>query len=193
MSIVKLVFLASMLSCHQAGDCVQTPSFELPPIQERGLASYYGDPKKHNDGGMHGSITATQERFRPEKQHCASRTIPLNTIVLIEDVKTGNRAWCRVNDRGPYGADLYSGGWGIKMYLGEGRYLVRKRSPDGGWGVKEIYTENPGQWRGVMDLTYGTAKALDFDFRAGLNPIRIRYWNTKRSPRLSDLRTQLPN
>lgn len=190
MSVLKLMFLTAMLSCHQGGECVESPSYEMPPVQEQGIASYYGDPQKHNDGGMHGKITATGEQFQPELQHCASRTIPLNTIVLVEDVRTGNRAWCRVNDRGPYGADLYEGGWGVKMYLGGGKWLIRKRTSYG-WGEKRIVDRNPGEWRGIMDLTYGTAKALDFDFHRGLNHVRIRYWK-KASPRKFALRTELP-
>ena len=195
MSVVKILFLASMASCYSGPECSPDPhmKFEVPPVQQRGLASYYGDPGKHNDNGMHGKITATGERFQPLEQHCASRTIPLNTIVLVEVVGTGKRAWCRVNDRGPYGADLYTGGWGIKMYLGDGQWLVRKRMPDGSWGMKEVRTSNPGRWRGVMDLTYGTAKSLDFNFHTGLNEIRIRYWKEPSRPRFSDLRVQLPN
>lgn len=151
MSIVKLLVLTTMFASYQAGEAPNVPSVEVPPVAQVGLASWYGSGDGTNDGGLHGAITATGERFDPSLQTCASRHIPLNTMVLVEDVKSGRRAWCRVNDRGPYGA-MFEGGWVLKI----------RRS-------------DPGRWRGVMDLSRGTAKALGFNFRSGLNQVRLRY------------------
>jgi len=145
--------MAAMYSHAATGGEFILPDIETPPVQQEGVASWYGGGK--GDNGLHGKFTATGEAFLPRRQTCASRSISLNTVVLIEDPKTGNRAWCRVNDRGPYGA-LHEGQWVLKLSSNE-----------------------PGEWRGVMDLSKGTAKALGFDFRAGLNTIQIRYHSTR--------------
>lgn len=150
MSLVKFGVMFSLYLSAQTGPPIEIPKVTLPPVQQRGLASWYGGGD--GDGGLHGKVTATGELFKPEKRTCASRRIPLNTVVLVEDVRTGTRTWCRVNDRGPYGA-TYKGEWVVKF----------RRS-------------DPGKWRGIMDLSRGTAKSFGFSQRAGLNPIRIRYF-----------------
>lgn len=174
MNAVKIIMLTAMAMCYQSDpDCVKLPEIEKPPVQQEGIASYYGSGKA-SENGMHGRVTATGEPFIPSDQTCASRTIPLNTVVMVESVKTGNVAWCRVNDRGPYGARLYEGGWAA-MFRVRGGYVIRRRV-DGDWGPRVFYDKSPGRYRGVMDLSFGTAKALDFDFRRGMNPIKIRYY-----------------
>jgi rare lipoprotein A len=148
----SLLKFGVMLALYAHAETPATPSdytLGMPPVQQVGLASWYGGGD--GDHGLHGKITATGEVFDPSAQTCASRTIPLNTVVMVEDVRSGRRAWCRVNDRGPYGA-IYQGDWIIKTS-----------------------SHQPGKWRGVMDLSRGTAKALGFSFRSGLNPIKIRY------------------
>jgi rare lipoprotein A (peptidoglycan hydrolase) len=176
MSVVKLMVLTAMFAHYQAGEPVDLPSVQVPPVQQAGVASWYGGGS--GDNGMHGRRTATGELFDPSLRTCASRSIPLNTMVLVEVVKTGNRAFCRVNDRGPYGANLHEGGWGIKVPISGGQYLVRQRE-GGGWGPKRYVDESPGRWRGVMDLSKGCAEALNFDFRSGLNKIKVRYWRDR--------------
>lgn len=164
---------------------------QWPPVQQEGTATYYGA----GESGMHGKITATGEEFNPEDHTCASRTLPLNSIVLVENVKTGSWAYCRVNDRGPYGARLNEkagGGWAA-MFRRKGYYAVRRRS-GGRWLKPERYERKPGRYLSIMDLSYGTAKALGVDLEAGRNPIRVRYWegHLPVSPRLLDVyRTSL--
>lgn len=151
MGLAKLVIMLAMYS-HSVENEWEFPEVRLPPVQIEGIASWYGGG--NGDNGLHGKITATGEVFLPRKRTCASRSIPLNTVVLIEDPETGRRAWCRVNDRGPYGA-MYEGQWVLKLT-----------------------SDDPGEWRGIMDLSRGTAKSLGFNFRSGLNTIRVRYFDT---------------
>lgn len=154
---------------------------EMPPVQQEGLASFYGAGEK----GMHGRLTATEEIFDPMDHTCASRTIPLNSIVIVEDVSTGNWTYCRVNDRGPYGAKLYNragGGWAMMIKRGRKGYQVRRREA-GKWQPSEWFDRRPGKYRGVMDMSYGTALALGVNLDAGLNKVRIRYW--KENPKYS--------
>jgi len=61
-----------------------------------GQASWYGV------GNWHGSVTANGEDFDPSDYTCAHRTADFNTYLLVVNMKTGNFAVCRVNDRGPY-------------------------------------------------------------------------------------------
>lgn len=144
----------------------------IPPTQQEGLASWYGGGS--GDNGMHGRITATGETFNPDDITCASRDIPLNTIVMIEDVKTGNRTYCRVNDRGPYGAVKPDGTW-VAMFKTSKGYITRGH--DGrGWTKRKLHKTKPASYRGILDMSRGTAKSLGVDLNQGLFEIRIRYW-----------------
>lgn len=136
------------------------PEIDVPPVQQEGFATWYGD------GNWHGDITANGEEFKPLDQTCASRQIPINTVVLVEDKSTGRRVWCRVNDRGPYGALYSDGTWGVKLSRGD-----------------------PGEWRGVMDLSLGTARALaQTKGRPPNHQIRIRYYSDQQPFNLARLK-----
>jgi rare lipoprotein A (peptidoglycan hydrolase) len=158
-------------------------SIQLPPIQQEGLASFYGAGEQ----GMHGKITATGEVFNPLLHTCASRTLPLNSLIVVQDLDTSRWTICRVNDRGPYGARIhkkYGGGWGA-MYRRHGKYVVRRRS-QGSWEKEEIFERRPGKYRGILDMSYGTALALGVDLDSGLNRVRVRHWpgHLQVSPRM---------
>jgi rare lipoprotein A len=64
-------------------------------IVAEGSASFYHDT-------LAGRRTANGERYNPEAQTCAHKTLPFGTILLVEDIKTGKSVHCRVNDHGPY-------------------------------------------------------------------------------------------
>jgi hypothetical protein len=144
----------------------------LPPIQDTGLASYYGSDLP-SEQGMHGQVTASGIPFDPSQRICASRSLPFGTIVVIERVRTGDWTWCVIEDRGPYGAILEDGSWAAMFRRGS-QYVVRRRS-GGVWNAEEVYDERPGTYRGIIDLSLGTAEDLGFDFDKGLNRIRLRY------------------
>jgi rare lipoprotein A (peptidoglycan hydrolase) len=59
------------------------------------VASWYGYRE-------HGRLTASGHPFDMTKDTAAHRTLPLGTIVLIENLKNGKMAIARVTDRGPY-------------------------------------------------------------------------------------------
>lgn len=179
MSLAEGLIVLAVWAMYADGG-VEIPEIEVPPIQQEGSASWYGSEDGTNDGGMHGAITATGEPFIPSDQTCASRNIPLNTMVLVEVVGTGKRAWCRVNDRGPYGFVTEDTGEWVAVWPRRGEWILRRRNGEGGWLPEEVYPTKPrGRHRGVMDLSRGTAEALDFNFRAGLNDIRIHYYEPK--------------
>jgi len=62
----------------------------------RGTASWYGP-------GFVGSPTASGRPYDPERLTCASKELPLGTVLHVQ---TGGRSVnCLVDDRGPYVAD----------------------------------------------------------------------------------------
>lgn len=146
--LAKTVILLMVYSHLAAGEEIGIPEIPELVVYQSGLASWYGSGVA-NDHGLHGAITATGEAFDPSKRSCASRSIPLNTVVVVELQRTGKRITCRVNDRGPYGA-MHNDEWILKLSRGD-----------------------PGEWRGVMDLSRRAAQDLGFNFRQGMENISI--------------------
>src|SRR5882724_4185021 len=78
----------------------QAEVFRLPPnavplLTATGLASWYGPPY-HNRKASNGEI------FDMNAMTAASLTLPLGTIVRVTNIKTGDSALVRINDRGPF-------------------------------------------------------------------------------------------
>lgn len=146
MSLIKFGVIFAMYTQAQAGEPVELPRAELPPISQTGTASWYGD------GAWHGDITANGEPFDPTQQTCAHRTLPFDTVVLIENSANGRRAWCRINDRGPYGRLDEEGNWSMVVSSSE-----------------EI------NWRGILDMSIATSEALETQ-DVGLQTVYLRYW-----------------
>lgn len=74
------------------------PEGEAPvsgPPHQTGIASFYHD-------GLSGRPTASGEAYDPEAFTCAHRELRLGTVVEVLRLKNGERARCRVNDRGPF-------------------------------------------------------------------------------------------
>ncbi len=71
------------------------PKDAKPIWVETGLASWYGPPY-HNRRGANGEI------FDTNQLTAAHRTLPLNSIARITNVKTGNSTTVRITDRGPF-------------------------------------------------------------------------------------------
>jgi len=62
---------------------------------ETGVASWYGD-------AFHGRLTANGEIFDKRRLSAAHKTLPLPTIVEVQNLENGKRVLVRVNDRGPF-------------------------------------------------------------------------------------------
>ena len=75
------------------------PTAELsrgePLLTETGIASWYGSPY-HNRRGANGEI------YDMTQMTAAHRTLPLNSIVRVTNIKTGHSAVVRITDRGPF-------------------------------------------------------------------------------------------
>jgi len=62
---------------------------------ETGWASWYGP-------GFQNRQAANGEPFDTERMTAAHRTLPLNSIARITNLKTGETALVRITDRGPF-------------------------------------------------------------------------------------------
>lgn len=62
---------------------------------ETGIASWYGD-------AFHNKLTANGEIFDKRRISAAHKTLPLPTLVEVENLENGRRVVVRVNDRGPF-------------------------------------------------------------------------------------------
>lgn len=68
---------------------------ETVSLIEKGRASWYGP-------NFHGKLTANGEQFDMHGMTAAHRTLPFNTIVLVENKDSGKSVLVRINDRGPF-------------------------------------------------------------------------------------------
>lgn len=71
------------------------PADAKPLYVETGIASWYGPP-------YHGRKAANGEVFDTNRRTAAHRTLPLNSIARVTNVKTGHSAVVRITDRGPF-------------------------------------------------------------------------------------------
>ena len=117
-----------------------------PVVAERGLATRFGDPGDLLAGDH---LYCTGKKVEPKQLACAHRTLPCGTVVMIENPRNGRFAVCEVLDRGPFGALLDSGEWAFKI-----------RGTD------------PGEWRGIIDLSPAVADALEHN---GRERVRLYY------------------
>lgn len=63
--------------------------------RQTGIASWYGEP-------FHGRRTASGEVYDMESMTAAHRTLPLGTMVRVENRDNGRWVEVRINDRGPF-------------------------------------------------------------------------------------------
>jgi rare lipoprotein A len=66
-----------------------------PLYSEEGVASWYGPPY-HNRQGANGKI------FDQNAMTAAHRTLPMGSLIVVTNEKTGQSATMRVTDRGPF-------------------------------------------------------------------------------------------
>ncbi len=66
--------------------------------REVGLASWYGTD-------FHGRPTASGEIYNMFEISAAHKSLPLGTLLMVTDIKTGKQVKVKVNDRGPFVRD----------------------------------------------------------------------------------------
>ncbi len=77
-----------------------SPRVSIPPAvpgayAEEGLASWYGEP-------FHGRRAANGEIYDMYKPTAAHRTLPLESLVRVTNLRNGRTTDVRINDRGPF-------------------------------------------------------------------------------------------
>lgn len=65
------------------------------PVIHEVLASWYG-------GAFAGRLTTSGERFNPHRLTAASVTVPLGSVVRVQNPKNGRSVSVRINDCGPF-------------------------------------------------------------------------------------------
>ena len=100
MKIISLLFIVLILSCSSS------PRYNANETNGKyrdtkntfyGISSYYG-----LDDGFDGNLTANGEIFDKNGLSAAHKTLPLNSIVKVTNLKNGISLILRINDRGPY-------------------------------------------------------------------------------------------
>ncbi len=71
-----------------------TPKHD-PSYDETGIASWYGEK-------FHGRPTATGETYNMNDITAAHKTLPLNSMLHVENLENGRTLIVRLNDRGPF-------------------------------------------------------------------------------------------
>jgi len=64
-------------------------------FSEEGVASWYGP-------NFHGKLTANGEVYNQRAMTAAHKTLPIPTLLMVENLENGRHIVVRVNDRGPF-------------------------------------------------------------------------------------------
>src|SRR5262249_7614642 len=94
--------LAAGIACLAACATRRSPApAAAPPAgsgsSEEGVASWYGGPD-----GFEGKPTASGEIYDGNQLTAAHRTLPLGTLVDVQNLENGKTLRVRINDRGPF-------------------------------------------------------------------------------------------
>jgi rare lipoprotein A len=149
---------------------------------ETGWASWYGP-------GFQNRPAANGEPFDAERMTAAHRTLPLNSIARITNVKTGETALVRITDRGPFVSDRVldlsrAAARRLSVYQ-HGTALVRievLQTPSpiasgGRWCVQIgafAKSDDASQLKEKLSHRYSTAKVLLFSSPTGESWLRVR-------------------
>lgn len=95
LALLCIVFVSA---CGISRNSVDYASTENARAIENGMASWYGP-------NFHGKLTANGEIYDMDGVTAAHRTLPFETILLVENLDNGKTVQVRINDRGPYAKD----------------------------------------------------------------------------------------
>ncbi|CAM3139537.1 septal ring lytic transglycosylase RlpA family protein [Cupriavidus taiwanensis] len=79
----------------RSGNSLEGLRADIGTYEQRGVASWYGK-------GFHGRKTANGERFDMRAMTAAHPSLPLDSWVLVRNLRNNKVAVLRINDRGPY-------------------------------------------------------------------------------------------
>lgn len=156
-----------------------------------GVASRFGDPGDKWVGGH--LYCSPGKRVNSTEHVCAHRYagykgLPCGSILIIENPRTKKRSWCRVMDRGPYGAFILSRPSDDKKYThvydskGLRRWYVKIRKNDKPPADLCPHKDCIGKWRGIVDLSPAVSNDLGHN---GME--RVKVWTLTRIFQYLDL------
>ena len=90
-----LLAVVGLLASGCASKRAPSGSWDAAAREERGQASWYGDP-------YHGRTTASGEIYDMNDLTAAHRTLPFGTRVEVTNLNNGRSVVVRINDRGPF-------------------------------------------------------------------------------------------
>jgi rare lipoprotein A len=152
-----------------------------PIYSEEGVASWYGPPY-HNRTGANGKV------FDQNVMSAAHRTLPMGSLIVVTNEKTGQSAIMRVTDRGPFvqgrlldlsmasakATGVYRAGLAnVRIDVYE---TPRPIDAGGRWCVQIGAFEHEHKaekLRDQLERTYETAQVIDFEGPTGYW-VRIR-------------------
>lgn len=124
LKLLSIAVLSVLLTtaCGISKKSVDYASTENARAIENGVASWYGP-------NFDGKLTANGEVYDMNGVTAAHRTLPFETILLVENLDNGKTVQVRVNDRGPYAKnriiDLSKGAAERVGMIGPGTARVR--------------------------------------------------------------------
>jgi hypothetical protein len=178
--VLELIFSAVIM---------QTAAGPLPSSpDQKGVASRFGDP---GDKWVGGNLYCQPNKRVDSDEHvCAHRLAgyrshPCGTILILRNPRTKKMSWCRIMDRGPYGADVLTFDKDKKKYT-QAYYFDKRKRKRKQWYIKIRYKDGPpaakcpsgncaGRWRGYLDLSPKPAVELGHN---GME--RIHSWKLDR-------------
>ena len=90
----KAMHRATMRSYVIRGIRYHPKSVEIGQVQ-KGIASWYGP-------NFHSKLTSNGEIYNMYASTAAHKTLPMNTIVKVDNINNGKSTIVRINDRGPF-------------------------------------------------------------------------------------------
>jgi len=174
---------------HASSPGITLPPGAVPLFRETGTASWYGPPY-HNRQSSNGEI------YDMNAMTAAHRTLPLNSVVRVTNLRTGASALVRITDRGPFVE-----GRVIDLSLAAAKAIDVWRPGTAAVQLEVMDTPAPlesgGRWcvqigafherRTAEDLRerlsrrFQTAKVLDFSSPVGDWWVRVRVLNDERA------------
>jgi rare lipoprotein A len=92
---VTVVCVLAVTALIDSAESMAGEAEAVQPEPYTGWASWYGS-------FHHGRPTASGERFDMHGMTAAHRTLPLGSVLLVENLRNGRVVKVRVNDRGPF-------------------------------------------------------------------------------------------
>jgi len=181
------------ISAPARSEQASAPAITLPPgavplFTETGTASWYGPP-------YHNRQSSNGKTYDMNAMTAAHRTLPLNSVVRVTNLRTGASALVRITDRGPFVE-----GRVIDLSLAAAKAIDVWRPGTAAVQLQVMDTpvpvESGGRWcvqigafheqqtadelRERLSRRYETAKVLDFPSPVGDWWVRVRVLNDDR-------------